>query len=318
MAYPRRLYVSPDTPGIYHCVSRCVRRAFLCGKDPLSGRSFDHRKQWIEDRILKLAQIFAVAVHAYAVMSNHFHVVVEIDPRTPREWSDEETAYRWLALSTNSKCSESSMQSRLVALLAQPERLELLRNRLGSLSWFMRYLNEPIARRANREDECTGRFWEGRFNCQALLDDAAVLACMVYVDLNPVRAGLTSTPEKGLHTSIKRRASSLSSPHFHVQPLAASIHPHSIPVSNAQYVELVDWTGRSLNPLNKGAIPSHSPPILVRLAIRPREWLIQVPAIESRYWRAVGRVEALLERAHSIGLNWLHGIGTARALERSA
>lgn len=318
MGYPRRLYVPLDTPGIYHCVARCVRRAFLCGYDLQSGRSFDHRKQWIEDRILKLAQIFAVAVHAYAVMSNHFHVVVEIDPRTPREWSDEETACRWLALSTNSKHNDFSMKSRLSTLLAQPERLELLRDRLGNLSWFMRYLNESIARRANLEDECTGRFWEGRFNCQALLDDASVLGCMVYVDLNPVRAGLTTTPETGLHTSVKRRASSPSSLDSRLEPLTASIHPQSLPVTKGQYLELVDWTGRTLHPVNKGFVPSDSPTILKRLAIRPREWLIQVPATESRYWRAIGRVEALLERAHSTGLKWLRGIGTARALERSA
>ena len=101
MGYPRRLYVPPDTPGVYHCMSRCVRRAFLCGEDPLTGRSFNHRKQWVEDRILALAKSFAIAVHAYAVMSNHYHVVLETDPMAARKWSDEETARRWLALSTN-------------------------------------------------------------------------------------------------------------------------------------------------------------------------------------------------------------------------
>ena len=157
MGYPRRLYVPPDTPGTYHCVSRCVRRAFLCGNDPVTGRSFEHRKQWVEDRILALAQVFAVAVHAYAVMSNHFHVVLETDPATAQVWSDEQTARRWLALSTSAAVTESVLESRVSALLAQPQRLALLRERLGNLSWFMRYLNEPIARRANREDDCTGQ-----------------------------------------------------------------------------------------------------------------------------------------------------------------
>lgn len=99
MSYPRHVLVPPDAPGIYHCGSRCVRRAFLCGEDPVSGQSFEHRKQWIEDRILDLAKLFAVAIHAYAVMSNHFHVVLEVDPTVSATWSDAEVSRRWLALS---------------------------------------------------------------------------------------------------------------------------------------------------------------------------------------------------------------------------
>ncbi len=316
MGYPRRLYVPPGTPGTYHCVSRCVRRAFLCGKDPVTGRSFDHRKQWVEDRIVTLAQSFAVAVHAYAVMSNHFHVVLETDPAAAWKWSDEETARRWLALSRSAEVIASPPESRVAALLAQPERLALLRERLGDLSWFMRYLNEPIARRANREDACTGRFWEGRFACQALLDDPAVLGCMVYVDLNPVRAGLAATPEAGLHTSVRRRTRAPRPHHPHLQPLASSIHSQLLSVSTEQYLALVDWTGRALHPAKKGAVPTDAPPILERLSLRPRQWLIQAPATESHYWRAIGRTDALLARAHSAGLRWLRGIGMARALAR--
>ncbi len=285
---------------------------------PGHGASFNHRKQWLEDRILALAQSFAVAVHAYAVMSNHYHVVLETDPLATREWSDEETARRWLALSTRTALTESALESRLATLLAQPERLAVLRQRLGNLSWFMRYLNEPIARRANREDDCTGRFWEGRFACQALLDDPAVLGCMVYVDLNPVRAGLVATPEAGLHTSVRRRARAPHSPHQPLHPLAASIRSQLLALSTGQYLALVDWTGRTLHPGKKGAVPTEAPPILARLGLRPRQWLIQVPATESHYWRAIGGTEALLARAHATGLKWLCGIGMARTVARTA
>src|SRR5690606_12039811 len=92
MTRARRQIVDPSAPGFYHCVSRCVRRAWLCGLDPYSKRCFEHRRQWVEDRLLELAEIFAVALHAYAVMSNHLHVVLQIDPGAPGQWSDEEIA----------------------------------------------------------------------------------------------------------------------------------------------------------------------------------------------------------------------------------
>ena len=86
-------------------------------------------------------------------------------------------------------------------LAADGEQLAERRRRLSSLSWFMRCLAEPIARQANRKDGCTGRFLEGRTKCQRLLDEAAVLACSVYVDLNPIRAEVVTTPETSADTS---------------------------------------------------------------------------------------------------------------------
>ncbi|MDX1431029.1 MAG: transposase [Gammaproteobacteria bacterium] len=316
MGYPRYLLVPPDSPGIYHCVSRCVRRAFLCGADPVTGRSYEHRKQWLEDRILELAQHFAVAVHSYAVMSNHFHVVVEIDPDAPRHWSDEEIARRWLSLSTSSRTAGEPFEVRVAALLDQPERLAVLRKRLGSLSWYMRYLKEPVARRANAEDDCTGRFWEGRFRTQSLLDDPAVLACMVYVDLNPLRAGTANSIEQSKHTSAHRRLRARLPASALLSPVSSSIESHIATMSTAEYVTLMKWTARSFGDGKPKGSYSNAPPILERLNVRPEQWLIQVRATESRYWRAIGCVESLLDRARALGLCWLRGIGTARALER--
>lgn len=207
MTSPRAHLVDPERPAFYHVHTRCVRRAWLCGVDPVTGRSYEHRRAWIERRILFLAKYFSVEVFAYAVMSNHYHIVLRFDPAAPQSWTDTEVAERWLALTGPAACSPDDQvhSHRIHALASNPTKVTTIRQRLGSLSWFMRMLNHPIAFRANREDDCTGHFWEGRFKSTALLDEAAVLACMAYVDLNPVRAKVASHFRDSTHTSVKRR-----------------------------------------------------------------------------------------------------------------
>ena len=309
MGYPRSLLLDASQPGDYHCVSRCVRRAFLCGEDTLSGRNFDHRKQWLEARLIALADVFSLAVLAYAVMSNHLHVVVHVDPATAARWSDTEVAERWVRLFPVTRAGEVDAEGcrrRVAALSGSADRLAVLRERLGSLSWFMRCLCEPIARNANREDGCSGRFWEGRFKCQALLDDAAVLAAMTYVDLNPVRAGMATDLPSSAHTSIRQRLqhrapSKASAPLSQVAGVSIS---GRLPLSLDEYIELVDWTGRQLHPGKRGTIAATAPPALRRIAPEA-DWLPQVRGIESRYWRAVGSAQALLDKAKAMGQYWL-------------
>lgn len=215
MATARRLLVDASHSGVYHCISRCVRRAFLCGRDDFSGRDYEHRRGWIRDRLRELAGLYALEVHAYAVMSNHLHVVLRTLPGRVAGWSDAEVARRWLRIfpgQTGTRVAGKPPLSEEVAvaiLCRDREKLALCRERLADLSWFMRSLNEPVARRANREDDCSGRFWEGRFKCQRLDDAGAVLACMAYIDLNPVRAGMAQTPEDSEFTSAQDRAVAL-------------------------------------------------------------------------------------------------------------
>jgi len=209
MGLPRSSYVREGEEGVYHCFSRCVRRAFLCGFDPLTLRDFSHRKAWLVERLRNLAAIFAIEVCAYAIMETHYHCVLRTRPDIVALWSDWEVATRWLTLFPRHRDMNGSplppLEEEIRALADCPERIALLRKRLCSLSWFMGQLNESIARAANKEDKVKGRFWEARFKCQALLDEAAITACMVYVDLNPVRAGLAGTPEESDFTSIQER-----------------------------------------------------------------------------------------------------------------
>lgn len=212
MPRPRSSLICLDSTPYYHCVSRCVRRAFLCGTDEYSGQCYEHRRGWIEERLSTLSQCFAIDLCAYAVMSNHTHVVLHVNLEKAAAWNVREVVERWHALYAGAPLSHRFLSGSPLSKSEQKQLnrfVDIWRERLCSISWYMRCLNEPIARMANAEDGCTGRFWEGRFKCQALLDEAALAACMAYVDLNPVRAGIAETPEHSDYTSIQRRIESL-------------------------------------------------------------------------------------------------------------
>ena len=200
MTMARSEQVSVESTPFYHCIGRCVRRAFLCGEDRVTGQSFEHRKGWLLERMKELSSVFAIDICAYAVMSNHFHLVVRLVPERAARWESDELLRRVRALFRPTAAVIGQLGPK-----ARQKELDKWRERLSDLSWFMRCLNESIARRANREDGCTGRFWEGRFKSQALLDEGALFTCMSYVDLNPVRAGLATTLEESDFTSIQER-----------------------------------------------------------------------------------------------------------------
>ncbi|MGL5906303.1 MAG: transposase, partial [Shewanella sp.] len=224
MTIPRSRQISLEDTTHYHIVSRCVRRAFLCGQDAASKKSYAHRREWVVAKIAQLSQLFAIGICAYAVMSNHYHIVLRVEPQIAHAWAEGEVVERWGHLFNLPQLIRRwQNQEPLDALeIAELKRLiELWRERLHSISWFVRLLNESIARQANGEDNCKGHFWEGRFKCQALLTENALLACMAYVDLNPVRAAIANTPESSDFTSIKQRIAAQEP--LHIAPTEAQI-----------------------------------------------------------------------------------------------
>ena len=208
MTTPRRLLVDPVNACDYHLVSRCVQQAFLFGRDPATGRDNSHRKQWLVDRLELLACCFAVEIYAYCIMSNHFHLIARYDPLACWGWSDEEVARRWVDAfppTKKGKVLEERKPEARELLLGSPNRLLRARRTLGSLSDFMKHLKQPIARRANLESGTSGHAWDQRYYSAALLTEAALLAAMAYVDLNPVRARIAQRIEQCRHTSIAER-----------------------------------------------------------------------------------------------------------------
>ncbi len=179
-------------------------------------------------RLRQLGSAFAVDVYAYAVMSNHFHLVVYLDPSASQKWSDLEVAERWLRVCPPKMPDGTIDEDLLViqrdSIVGDPARLALLRGKLASLSVFMKLLKQPIARRANIEDDCTGHFFEQRFYSGALLTEEAVLAAMAYVDLNPIRAKIARTIEDAKHTSIHERLSATECDlSAYLQPVVAGL-----------------------------------------------------------------------------------------------
>lgn len=321
MTQARSQLVPLDSAGTFHCVQRCVRRAFLCGSDHYTGQSFEHRKVWVEDRLHLVAACFAVAIHAYAVMSNHLHVVLQLDPSVAQTWSDEEVATRWVRLFPPRDDTDEARSLKARALIANPNRLAIIRHRLGNLSWLMKCLVEPIARKANNEDSCKGRFWEGRFKSQVLSDDKALLAAMAYVDLNPIRAGMTKRLDHSRHTSVYQRLKALKNQpaplHETLKPIAGTLIAF-LPIRLNDYIELVQWTGKQVRPDKRGAIPANAPNVLKQFESKPERWAVRVKAIGSGYWRVVGDAQDLIVLAERLNQRWLKGIGTAMSLQKQS
>lgn len=329
MASPRREIVDTRVAGTYHCWSRCVRRAFLCGFDKLSGRTFEHRRAWAEERLRHLSELFAISVLAYSIMENHNHLVLKTNPQKASQWTELEVALRWFRLFPKRDMAgftREPSEQEINRFTANAKRVEDCRARLCDLSWFMRCFKENIARRANAEDEVTGAFWEGRFKCTRLDNPQAILACMVYVDLNPVRAGIAATPEESSYTSVKARVErevtsdsarveTSSLPPAFLTPIESIFTKEAgLKLSVREYLVLVDESGKSLLEGKRGAISDKLAPILQRLSLRTEGWNMSTRMFSRLFPRVAGTREQLRQAALSAGKQWFQGVRVAEQL----
>ena len=334
-----------DEVQVFHLVNRCVRRTYLCGRDDITGRDYSHRKQWIRDRLEVLAGIFGVEVLSFAVMSNHLHVVARTRPDIVKQWSDEEVALRWWNLfpqrRRKDKSPEEPTEFELNHIRNDVSGMKEKRKRLSNVSWFMKCLAEPIARLGNKEEKVTGHFWEGRFKAQPLLDETAIAACMMYVDLNPIRAGIAETPEDSDFTGIQQRiriwrqkassdplslcipdksragaSESLSS--SWLCPISAEGDSRGIlPMSEEEYFILVDKSGRILRSDKRGAMDADLAPILERIGAKPEAWSDTVSCFEDKFRLAAGLLENLRKFADQLGKRWFTGLSASRGVFES-
>ena len=334
MTKPRKQQISLDATPFYHCVTRCVRRAFLCGTDISTGRSYEHRRHLIEHEMLRLAGIFFLDIAAFSVMSNHYHIILHINESDCKEAKAIVVAKKWHMWFKGNELSQRYVKGEYIAPHEQESLdtlIDLWRSRLMNISWFMKALNERVAREANKEDDCTGHFWQARFKSQPLLDEQAVLSCMSYIDLNPVRAAMAQSPETSDHTSIqlrikhwrdktkKSRTTTKQNQDLNdrdlqpesLMPFAGNPRqpmPFGLAYNLIDYLELLDWTGRAIRHDKRGFIDSDLPPILTRLQISPKHWLKLATEFESRFKGIAGTAESIKQKCSLFGLtrkqNW--------------
>ncbi len=331
MPTARKHVILPGQPGFYHCVNRCVRRARLCGNDPVTGNNYDHRRDWMVERLRVLTTCFAIDIYAYAFMENHYHIVLYVDPKRVDTWSDDEVVKKWKTLWMWRRPSDELDIPEIVSR----EKIQQWRNRLADVSWVMRLLNEPMARIANAEDGAKGHFWESRFKCSPLLDDQGLVTCMVYADLNPIKAGIALTPEDSDYTSIQLRLKQIdpgndgtsldtkdfthpqpmnqtSTRHCSLLPITSSDAAHAQPVfiSLERYIELVRITTDAI--INEREVQQTE--TLRLLGINATGWKTVVTDFMGKFRIAAGTDQAFSEFMRKTGRSRRGDAATRRLL----
>ncbi len=307
---------------IYHCISRCVRRAYLYGYDSVTGKNYDHRKLWIRERLQLLVKIFSIEVLQYAIMDNHTHTMLRIRSDELDKLSDWEVLQKWLLLYPKKFVTEEpeseKAQYYIQLQLQDKNRMAELRSRLVSISWFMKSLNEYIARRANKEDDCKGRFWEGRFKSTQLVSESAILSCAIYIDLNPLKAGKANSPKKSIYTSAWERIASMKKSNIEntslwITPIETTNDRKGfLPITFQKYLTILDASTKLFEDKGKSKLPQRVETILEEAGIVSDRWHEILKDFGHNYTYLAGNelsLKAALGQHHK---KWVKGMRFAR------
>ena len=233
----------PSEVAVLHLCARVVRRCFLFGVDPVTGKNHDHRKIWIEEQLKLLSANFGIDLLAFAILSNHFHLILRSRPDVVETWDDSEVARRWLMLCPKRKKPDKSPEEpnefELNSIRNEPDKLATIRKRLSDVAWWMRLLCQNFGTRANQEDKEVGKFSQGRYRAVRILDEETLLACA-----NQTRERCS---DKGFL---------------------------SMPI--ADYLELLDASARQIRADKIGYTPADVAPVFERLKLDPDYWRLQI------------------------------------------
>ena len=323
MAIPRRFQILPRVTAYYHITLRCVRKLKLMGDvNPITKKSTKGRKKWIEKHLQRVAKAFCVDLCSYAIMDNHIHLQLHINEKQAKKLTMEQVIRRWHCLFRGTPLSRRYLEG---GRLNAPERKKLervvrvWRKRLNDISWFMRCFSQYVSRRCNKEDGTKGRFFEERFQSKGLCGFVAIIACMIYIELNPIRAGLAATPETSNFTSLKTRIDAWRNPEEYsadwLFPLNNSPSSNQdkinqgkcLPITLKELMKLVDNTGRAVRTDKRGAIDKDLLPILERLEFDAKQWIKLIANYDTSFKRFVAKASKMNQLAHLLKLRWLQG-----------
>lgn len=341
---PRSEQFDLNRSGTFHLYSRCVRAIFLIGKTGADGSTAAERKQWVEQRQEELFAAYAMDLVGFAVMDNHMHHIIITQPDLAKTWSAEQVIERWYSIhhAYNAAGKIVELTPELFAELAADEkRVAMLRQRLCDPSELMKDLKQRIARRCNDADEKTGKFWDERFHSVELLDFVALLMCLIYVDLNPVRAKMVDAPEDYENVSVHRRVAGRKARTARGDTPADPEHPDAdavlipipedgepgnrtapryrasdrgaLPMLDYQYLSTLDWAGRLIRG-DKGVIPADAAPILERIGVLVEQWGHALDFYGGLHHTAVGSEASMRAAAASRGQLWFRGVTIAASI----
>ena len=321
MTRPRYQQILPRVTPYYHVMGRCTQGLSLMGeRNPITGENTADRKGWIETHLEHVARAFCIDVCKYALMDNHYHLLLHINMRKAKKLPMAEVIYRWHMMFEGDDLSHRYIKKEKLTgkERRQLERLvKKWRKRLWNISWFMRCFNQYVSYRCNSESGNKGTFWQSRYKIKGLFSYAAILACCIYIDLNPVRAGLALTPETSDYTSFKKRLDAL---HLPGSVSADWLYPfrkdstHAqkqqkdcLPFTMKEYMELLDETGRVARPDKPGKIAKHLPPILERLQFSQEQWLEVITHYDNHFKRFIAPASMMKKLAIELKQKWLQG-----------
>ncbi len=210
MPNPRSDTISPTKIQLLHVFCRLVQRGFFMGTDSVSGINYDHRRDWLLDRIKLLAQVYCIDVITIAIMHNHFHLQVRTRWDLVQSLTDEEVLRRLFLLKYDryffpDGSDRKTATREIQRTLKDPKEMKKARKKLSNISKYMQSLNQHIAIKANRESNVSGTFFDRRFGHELLESERAILANALYIDSNPIRAEIASTPEESEFTGAYER-----------------------------------------------------------------------------------------------------------------
>ena len=327
----------PGDEGIYHCGSRCVRRGWLMGDDPLTGKNHNRRRRWALLRLSLMCQAFSIDLLFFAILANHFHVVLRTMPRLAKRWPDREVARRWLMVFPGKRTEDplgvEPADEDIGRLARNKDEIKKIRRRLSDISWWHRAFKEPLSRLANAEDGCSGAFWESRVWCRLVEGREGLFAVGLYNDLNLLRAGQCADPWATPYCSIGMRVLAekivkeggadpapwlaqftLSECQTGLMGSSTGLRASDLgclDMTLDAYLKILRWAADESAKPRSGGMPQDLGRLARSQGLNPEKLSELIAMMPKIFPRMIGRAGQLRARAKEDDRHWFQGVGRA-------